>query len=50
MFIVFGLAAIVMAIFNVIWYGAGRDPKWFRFLSLFLSAMTGCALYSQADY
>ena len=34
MWLFFGIAAILLAVVNVIWMLRGREGKWFRFLSL----------------
>ncbi|MDD5954671.1 MAG: hypothetical protein PUD38_05645 [Firmicutes bacterium] len=44
---VFGMGAIIAAILNIIWTVKGKDAKWFRFISLSLTALTLCAFYSQ---
>lgn len=46
MWIIFGVSAIIAAVFNVIWTIKGRDAKWFRFTSISLTAFTVCAEYS----
>ena len=46
MWIIFGVSAIIAAVFNVIWTIKGRDAKWFRFISISLTAFTVCAEYS----
>lgn len=46
MWIVLGTSAIITAIFNLLWYIRNKDPKWFRFISLALTALTLCAFYS----
>ena len=46
MWIIFGVSAIIAAVFNVIWTIKGRDSKWFRFISISLTAFTVCAEYS----
>ena len=46
MWFVFGIVAIVSAIMNIAWALAGRDPKWFRFISLSATALTLCGFYS----
>ncbi len=48
MWMALGIAAVIMAILNVVWTGKNRDAKWFRFASLSLTALTLCAFY-QAD-
>ena len=46
MWFVFGIVAIVSAIMNIAWALTGRDPKWFRFISLSATALTLCGFYS----
>ena len=46
MWIIFGLSAIVTACLNLYCWSSGKDPKFFRFLSLSLTALTVCAIYS----
>ena len=46
MWVILGLAAIVTAALNLLFWSRGRDPKIFRFLSLSLTALTVCAIYS----
>ena len=46
MWIFWGIAAIITAIFNVIWTLRNKDAKWFRFISLSLTALTLCAEYT----
>jgi len=46
MWVLLGVAAIVTAILNVIWSERNQDAKWFRFISLSLTALTLCAFYS----
>ena len=38
MWMVFGIAAILTAVLNVLWTLRGRDAKWFRFISISLTA------------
>lgn len=45
MWFFFGTAAIITAIFNIIWTVRHRDAKWFRFSSMSLTALTLCAEY-----
>jgi len=47
MWFVFGSGAIIAAGFNIIWTVKGKDAKWFRFISLSLTALTLCAFHSQ---
>ena len=48
MWILFGIGAIIFAVLNLIWTFQGRDKtvKWFRFISMALTALTLCAFYS----
>ncbi len=46
MWIIFGSAAILSAVLNIVWAAKGREPKWFRFISLSFTALTLCAFYS----
>ena len=46
MWVILGLSAIVAAILNLLFWIRGKDPKIFRFLSLSLTALTLCAIYS----
>lgn len=45
MWALFGSAAIVFAVLNIVWAIRGRETKWFRFISLSLTALTMCAEY-----
>ena len=47
MWLFWGITATIMAVFNIIWTLRGLDAKWFRFLSLSLTAFTLCAFYTQ---
>lgn len=46
MWALFGVAAIITALLNIIWCMRNKDAKWFRFFSLSLTALTLCSLYS----
>ena len=46
MWIILGLSAIVTACLNLYCWSKGKEAKWFRFLSLSLTALTLCANYS----
>ena len=46
MWMVLGVAAILTAILNIVWSTKNQDAKWFRFISLSLTALTLCAFYS----
>lgn len=45
MWLVLGIGAILFAILNVVWSFQNREAKYFRFLSLALTALTVCAFY-----
>ena len=47
MWLFWGITATIMSVFNIIWTLRGLDAKWFRFLSLSLTAFTLCAFYTQ---
>lgn len=47
MWFLFGLVAIIAAIFNVVWTMRKKDAKWFRYISLSFTILTLCAEYSQ---
>ena len=46
MWIILGFSAIVAACLNLYCWSKGKEAKWFRFLSLSLTALTLCANYS----
>ena len=46
MWLVFGISAIIFAGFNLISAFKHKNAKWFRFISLSLTALTMCAFYS----
>lgn len=46
MWLVLGISAIISAGFNLIWTLKHKNAKWFRFISLSLTALTTCAFYS----
>ncbi|SEU21004.1 hypothetical protein [Enterocloster lavalensis] len=46
MWLFFGIGAIVLASFGVVWAVQDKKAKWFRFLSLSFTALTICAFYS----
>jgi len=48
LWIIFGIAAIVTAIANIICLMLHKESKWFRFASLALTALTLCAFYGLA--
>ena len=48
LWIIFGVAAIVTAIANIICMILHKESKWFRFASLALTALTLCAFYGLA--
>lgn len=41
-----GVAAIIAAVLNIVWTMRNQDAKWFRFISLSLTALALCAEYS----
>ena len=45
MWIIFGVGAIITAILNVVKTLQTKDAKWFRFISMSLTALTLCAFY-----
>lgn len=47
MWLFLGIAAIITAVLNIIWTLNGLDAKWFRFISLSLTALTLCAFYTE---
>ena len=49
MWLLFGIAAIITAILNVVWTLRDRETKWFRFVSVSCTALTLCAFLSQAN-
>ena len=49
MWLLFGIAAIVTAVLNVVWTVRHRDAKWFRFISLACTAFTLCAFLKLAN-
>ena len=46
MWVIFGLSAIAAACLNLYCWNKGKDARWCRFLSLSLTALTLCAMYS----
>jgi len=48
LWIVFGIAAIITAIANILCVMLHRETKWFCFASLALTALTLCAFYGLA--
>ena len=46
MWMVLGLSAIVFAALNMIWTFKNKNAKWFRFLSVSLTALTVCSFYA----
>ena len=48
MWALLGFAAIITAILNIIWNARGKEAEWFRFISMSLTALTICALYSDS--
>lgn len=48
LWLVFGIAAIITAITDLICFILHKETKWFRFASLSLTALTLCAFYAMA--
>ncbi|MEJ8737949.1 hypothetical protein WKT02_10875 [Erysipelotrichaceae bacterium HCN-30851] len=46
MWILLGAGAIIFAILNVVCTFQNKETKWFRYLSLSLTALTVCSFYS----
>lgn len=46
MWLIFGIGAIISALINVYRSSKNKSSKWFRFISLSLTALTVCATYS----
>lgn len=46
MWLVLGISAIIFAILNIIWVFRDKNAKWFRFLSVSLTALTVCSFYA----
>ena len=49
MWIFLGVAAIITAVLNIAWTARNKDAKWFRFISVSLTALTLCAEYSLVE-
>lgn len=49
MWMFLGAAAIITAVLNFVWTIRKKDAKWFRFISLSLTALTLCAEYSLVE-
>lgn len=49
MWFAFGVGAIITAGLNIVWTVNRKDGKWFRFISLSLTALTLCSFYSQVS-
>lgn len=43
-----GIGAAIAAVFGIVWAVKGKSAKWFRFISMALTAVALCAFYSQA--
>lgn len=46
MWVISGIGAIIFAILNIIWSIQNKEAKWFGYVSLSLTALTLCAIYS----
>lgn len=49
MWLILGIAAVVTAVLNIVWTIRKKDAKWFRFISLSLTALAVCAEYSLVE-
>ena len=49
MWLFLGAAAIITAVLNIVWTMRNQDAKWFRFISLSLTALTLWAEYSLVE-
>ena len=49
MWLVFGAAALILAMLNIYQYTSRKPTKWFRFLSLAMTAFTVCSFYGQLN-
>lgn len=49
MWLLFGIAAMIMAVLNAVWTIRNREAKWFRFISMSFTAFTLCAFLSQIN-
>ena len=49
MWLFLGAAAMVTALLNIVWATRNKDAKWFRFISVSLTALTLCAEYSLVE-
>ena len=49
MWLYLGIAAIIAAVLNIVWTIIDKDAKWFRFISLSLTALALCAEYSLVE-
>ena len=49
MWLVFGVAAVILAMLNIYQYTSRKPTKWFRFLSLAMTAFTVCSFYGYVN-
>ena len=49
MWLVFGAAALILAMLNIYQYTSRKPTKWFRFLSLAMTAFTVCSFYGHLN-
>lgn len=49
MWVFLGVAAIITAVLNIVWTVLDKDAKWFRFISVSLTALTLCAEYGLVE-
>ena len=48
LWLLFGIAAMITAMLNIIWTLKNREAKWFRFSSLAFTVLTLCSFYARA--
>ena len=46
MWFILGTGAIIFAALNAVWTFKSKNAKWFRYISMSLTALTICAFYS----
>ena len=49
MWLFLSVAAVITAVLNIVWTMRNQDAKWFRFISLSLTALTLWAEYSLVE-
>ena len=50
MWFISGIGAVVMAVLNIHQYIRRKPTKWFRFLSLAMTAITLCCFYGKVSF